>query len=490
MMTLYPILRELRENTGTPLTAGLADRWLNEFADDASLRRALQLAESAWAGLSAAERELVKMPEAEVCELLHDGYANFYPAPTIDPYVALAAAGPWIVSAYGAVIYSAGGYGMLGFGFNPVEIEPFLGSPQVMANVMTPSFAHHRFMDALRRECAHGRGSNPFPRFACLNSGSEAMTLAMRLSDMNAFNLTEPGGRYEGRTPWVVAMEHGFHGRTERPAQISDSCREAYTKHLASHRDRRWVKIIAVNDVAALHAAFDEAEQHDAFIEAVVFEPVQGEGNPGLAISRPFYDAARYVTRDTGAFLIVDAVQAGLRAYGCLSTVSAHGFTDAEAPDVEVWSKALNAGQYPLSVVGMGPRAAEIFRPGVYGNTMTSNPRALDIGTAVLQAVTESVRENIRVRGAELVNKLFLLREEVGDVVGEAQGTGLLVSIKVRDDVPVVAHDGLEQRCRKRGLSVIHGGDNALRFTPGFRMSSAEVDLVVDIVRESIMTFQ
>ena len=374
LSTLHPIIETLREHSGTPATTGISDELLRPFANDPSLRGAFTQAEAAWNGLADDERDLVRANESELCVKLQDGYANFYPANTINPYVALGAAGPWIVTAYGAVLYDTGGYGMLGSGHNPSSVEQHLASPQVMANVMTPSFAQPRFMAALRRECAHGRGSNPFARFACLNSGSESMTLALRLSDRNAFVHTEAGGRYEGRTPWVVAMDGAFHGRTDRPARISDSSRGTYAKHLASHRERSRVKIVPPNDPAGLTAIFDEAERNDAFIESVVLEPVQGEGNPGLAMERPFYDAARKITKDKGALLIVDAIQAGIRTYGCLSLMSAPGFTDAEVPDVETWSKALNAGQYPLSVVGMGPRGAELFRPGIYGNTMTTNP--------------------------------------------------------------------------------------------------------------------
>ena len=51
----------------------------------------------------------------------------------------------------------------------------------------------------------------------------------------------------------------------------------------------------------------------------------------------------------------------------------------------------MNAGQYPLSILAMNERAAGLYRTGVYGNTMTANPRAMDVGTAVLGMVTYSI---------------------------------------------------------------------------------------------------
>jgi len=50
----------------------------------------------------------------------------------------------------------------------------------------------------------------------------------------------------------------------------------------------------------------------------------------------------------------------------------------------------------------------------------------------------------------------------------------------------VVGFHGVEMWCRKHGLGVIHGGKNALRFTPTFAITEAEVELVVEVVRQSI----
>jgi hypothetical protein len=51
----------------------------------------------------------------------------------------------------------------------------------------------------------------------------------------------------------------------------------------------------------------------------------------------------------------------------------------------------------------------------------------------------------------------------------------------------VVGPDGLERWLRLRGLGVIHGGRNALRFTPHFRITSAEVALVLSLVRDGLV---
>jgi acetylornithine/succinyldiaminopimelate/putrescine aminotransferase len=188
--------------------------------------------------------------------------------------------------------------------------------------------------------------------------------------------------------------------------------------------------------------------------------------------------------------LLIDSIQAGIRGQGTLSIVDYDGFQDAEAPDLETWSKALNAGQFPLSVLGLNERAAKLYVVGIYGNTMTTNPRALETAVAVLDRITPEMRQNIRDKGVEFVEKLNALSEELPGTITKVQGTGLLISAELDPErLEVVGFDKVEVWCRKHGLGVIHGGINALRFTPHFNITSEEIDLVIDITRRAIKHF-
>ena len=166
----------------------------------------------------------------------------------------------------------------------------------------------------------------------------------------------------------MIAIEKAFQGRTDRPAQISHSCKDGYDRNLKTFQNRENLKLIPANNIEALKKAFEQADADGVFIELLAIEPVQGEGAPGVCIDRAFYDEARRLTTEHGSMLIIDSVQAGLRGQGCLSIVDYEGFQDAEAPDMEAWSKAINAGQYPLSVVGMTKKSAELYVTGIYGN--------------------------------------------------------------------------------------------------------------------------
>ena len=490
---LEPLLEIRRlSDDSTAQTQGLSDEVIERFCNlDPQLIRAIDEASTSFASLvEEVGLEYLTQDETTLVSSVQSEYINFYSAATINPYVAIAARGPWVITSKGAVLHDNGSYGMLGSGHGPATIIDSMSENWVMANVMTPSFSQKRLSDRLRAELGHTRGECPFSKFICMNSGSESVTVGLRIADVNANRHTGVGGRHEGKPIKLLAVEQAFHGRTDRPAQISHSCKDGYDNNLASFRDRDNLLLVPMNDVEALRAAFSRAENEGFFIELMAIEPVQGEGNPGQSVTREFYDEARRLTLDHGSMFLVDSIQAGLRGQGTLSIIDYPGFESCEAPDLETWSKALNAGQYPLSVIGLGPRAAELYVVGIYGNTMTTNPRALETAIAVLDQITPELRQNIRDRGVELVAKLEQLAAEFPDVIVKVQGTGLLCCAELNPDThPVVGFGKIEETCRKIGLGIIHGGVNALRFTPHFAITSAEIDLIIDTIRKALILY-
>jgi len=212
-----------------------------------------------------------------------------------------------------------------------------------------------------------------------------------------------------------------------------------------------------------------------------------GEGDPGRAVPPAFYAAARELTKAHGTVLLVDSIQAGLRAHGVLSIIDYPGFEGLEAPDMETYSKALNGGQYPLSILAVNERAAGLYRKGIYGNTMTGNPRAMDIASTVLRSLTPEIRANIRNKGVEVQEKLNKLKEELGGLITKVQGTGLLFSCELEPSFKCYGVNSTEEFMRERGIGVIHGGVNSLRFTPHFNITSTEIDLMVEHVRFALL---
>lgn len=483
-------LNEMRAFAGPRQTTGLSDSILEKLLPQfPQLVTAIDQAHVLWSCLKLEYPEWFKLPENELIHRLQDGFVNFYKDEAINPYVAFAAHGPWIISAHGAVIHDNGGYGMLGLGQGPKKVISAMSGDHVMANIMTANFSQRRFLDRMFKEIGHNRPEGkkkPFGKFLCLNSGSEAMTIACRISDIQAKLMTDPGGKHAGKKIRFLSQEGSFHGRTERPARVSHSSKKSY-QHLASFRGDTDLDIIAAGNIDELRAAFANADKNNIYYEAFFIEPVMGEGNPGMALSRAFYDEARKLTRERGTLLIIDSIQAGIRATGNLSICDYPGFEDCEAPDMESYSKAINAGQYPLSVLALTDSAASLYKKGVYGNTMTTNPRALEVACAVLDSLTPELRKNIRDRGVEFLKKFEALAKEFPGVITKVQGTGLLFSVELKEDgYTVLGKKCVELDMRLNGIGVIHGGKNALRFTPHFGITSVEVDMVIESVRQSL----
>ena len=488
-MLTTDLLAALRNRAGAVRTHGLDDDTVNRLSSRfPELVAAVHAAVAEFAAIQSEFAELLDLDEQAQIDAVQAGFINFYADDAVSPYVALAARGPWVVTLKGAVLHDSGGYGMLGFGHTPAHVLEAMAKPQVMANVMSPSLSQLRVTRALRAEIGHSRGGCPYPKFLCLNSGSESVSLAGRIADVNAKLETDAGGAHAGRTIKRLAVKGAFHGRTERPAIFSDSSRKAYVQHLASFRNETSLITVEPYSIEQLKQAFADADANGWFIEALFLEPVMGEGDPGRALPPAFYAAARELTKAHGTLLLIDSIQAGLRAHGVLSIVDYPGFEGLEAPDMETYSKALNGGQYPLSVLAVNERAACLYRKGVYGNTMTANPRALDIASVVLDSLTPELRANVRAKGKEFVDKLNKLKDELGGgLISKVQGTGLLFSCELHPDFKCFGAGSTEEYMRERGLGVIHGGTNSLRFTPHFAITGEEVDLMIAHVRNALL---
>jgi glutamate-1-semialdehyde 2,1-aminomutase len=140
--------------------------------------------------------------------------------------------------------------------------------------------------------------------------------------------------------------------------------------------------VLDYNDATRLEEVFRSAGDT---IAAVILEPVVG--NMGLVRpSLEFLDAARRLTRDSGAILIFDEVMTGFRlAYGGAQELL--GIT----PDLTTLGKIVGGG-LPLGAYG-GRRdimdhvlpAGRVFQAG----TLSGNPLAVAAGTATLEELRD-----------------------------------------------------------------------------------------------------
>lgn len=312
--------------------------------------------------------------------------------------------------------------------------------------------------------------------------------MALRLIDMHAGNVCGQ------RKVHNLVMKGSFHGRTLAAALLTDTTVEAYTKeksHLINKMQDseglNYVLTCEPNNVEELKYWFKRCDEENCFIQSVYLEGVMGEGDPGVALDPEFYKVARELTLKHDSALVIDSVQAGIRTTGNLSICDYKGFETLDPPDFEVFSKALNGGQFPFSVCALSPRGATWYRHGIYGNTLTGNPRGCHVSTTALSMLTPELRANIQNMGKYFVDEYTKLMKELPNAIIRVNGTGLLYQVKLNPRYPVTAMDGVERILRLRGVNVIHGGTNALRFTPGFDTTKEEADMQIAHVRQVLL---
>jgi 4-aminobutyrate aminotransferase-like enzyme len=487
-MTLTPhaALNLLRNAKGAQQSVGIADALLQPFLlEDADLSQALSravVAQQQWQQKfdDGEVPDFFKMPEADAIVLLQQGWLNFYPATSSTPFIPLAAQGPWVISAHGGVFLDVGGYGKDPLGHHPQALQAVLNEPQVMMNVMTAQPSHWRLHQVVAQ--ALGIAPQTF-KLQMLNSGSEGVELALTYVERRMQQLAS-----STTSSWLINLHGSFHGRTARPARVSDSTKSAYQNAGLDRRTPYEIKTITMNDNTALQQIFAQAAQQGAQIVGMIIEMVQGEGNPGAAVTPEFYQQASALCQQAQAVLIVDSVQAGWRAYGTLSPLSDPAFQQLPRPAIEVLSKAIHGGIYPCSLIVIDQSIADSFARGTYGNTMTANPKACDLIIRMCELMTPTLQANLHARSAQWFAGLQQLQQQFPQLIEKVQGTGLLLAIKIARRqselvIPVMGASGLERACRMAGLNIIHGGkDDCLRLTPAFNFNVGQVTLALQLI--------
>jgi acetylornithine aminotransferase len=195
------------------------------------------------------------------------------------------------------------------------------------------------------------------------NTGTEAVEAAFKIA------------RRTGR-PRILAAEGGFHGRTMGALALTHkpAYREPFEPLPAG------VTHLPYGDLDALAAALDDT------VAAVVLEPIQGEA--GVRVAPPGYlAAARRLTAEVGALLILDEVQTGIGRTGAWFAHREPGIGSPElVPDVVTLAKGLGGGIPIGAVIATGP-AARLLGPGSHGTTFGGNPVACAAALAVLHVV-------------------------------------------------------------------------------------------------------
>lgn len=283
---------------------------------------------------------------------------------------------------------------------------------------------------------------NRVGRVFFVNSGAEANENALRLS----LKLT-------GRNK-IVAVEHGFHGRTAAAGAVTWGARE---KWYAFPRTPMDVVFVPRDDTDALNAAVDTDTA------AVIVEPVQGLAG-AYDLAPDFLDAAREACDRAGALLILDEVQTGMGRLGEAFGAQLYGVE----PDILTTAKGL-AGGLPAGAVLMTREMAADLKPGELGTTFGGGPVVCAAIVAVIDAIVQDeLLERVRSASAQL--RALSGTGPVTDI----QGAGLLLGLRTRPRAAAV-RDALLERDILTGTS---SDPHVLRLLPPLILEDEHVQIL------------
>jgi acetylornithine aminotransferase len=279
--------------------------------------------------------------------------------------------------------------------------------------------------------------------FFC-NSGAEANEAAFKLS------------RRLGRTQ-VVSTVGAFHGRTMGALALTGQPSKADPfRPLPGD-----VVHVPYGDAQALADAVSDATA------MVILEPIQGEN--GVLVPPPGYlEAARAVTAEHGALLVLDEVQTGLGRTGQWFAHQAEGIE----PDVITLAKGLGGG-LPLGACLAFGAAADLLGPGSHGSTFGGNPVSCAAALAVLHTIeTEDLLDHVKLVGERLRRGIEALGHPG---IAGVRGAGLLLGIVLTEPISKSTVDNL----REAGFLTNNVQPDAIRLAPPLILTTEQADAFV-----------
>ncbi|MFJ3378767.1 acetylornithine transaminase [Curtobacterium sp. NPDC090217] len=287
------------------------------------------------------------------------------------------------------------------------------------------------------------------------NSGAEANEAAFKLARLNK--------GADGRKTRILALKQGFHGRTMGALALTGkpALQEDFLPMIpgVDHVD---------TTIEALEHAIDDT------VAALILEPIKGEAGV-VDLPDGFLAAARRLTEEHGALLILDEIQTGVGRTGSWFAFQHLGVV----PDAITIAKGI-AGGFPIGALVTFGRASELFSAGQHGSTFGGNP----LGTRVANAVLGEIED------AGLVDAALVKGERIragiaaiaSPLVEEIRGRGLLIGVGLHR--PVAA--AISAAALERGLIVNAPNEASLRIAPPLIVSDAEIDEFLSILAQSM----
>ncbi|WP_138989551.1 aspartate aminotransferase family protein [Larkinella sp. C7] len=289
-------------------------------------------------------------------------------------------------------------------------------------------------------------GYPDYALFLC-NSGAEANENALKLASFHT-------GRKN-----VVAFKKSFHGRTAGAVAATDNPSIVAPINYNEH-----VTFLPYNDIEAAKAGITDETC------AVIIEGIQGVGGIQVA-SDAFLQALRQKCDETGAILILDAVQCG---YGRSGQFFSHQFSGI-TPDLITMAKGMGNG-FPIGGVLISPKFHATY--GLLGTTFGGNHLACTAGIAVLDIMQE---ENLIENAAQIGEYIMDGVRQIGGYK-DLRGRGLMIGIEYDFPVESLRNSLLFEHRIFTGVA----GKNTIRLLPSLALGREEVDVFLEALSKEV----
>jgi adenosylmethionine-8-amino-7-oxononanoate aminotransferase len=304
------------------------------------------------------------------------------------------------------------------------------------------------------------------------DNGSTAVEVAVKL----AIQYWSNRGRSDRRR--IVALQHAYHGDTVGAMSVSDE--SIFTAPFAP--------LLFSVDRVEPSAIEEHVQVHGEKIAAVIVEPMlQGAGGmimwPAAQLAR-----VREVCYRHGILMIADEVLTGFGRTGRMFACEHASVT----PDIICLSKALTAGYMPMAVTAVTNAVYDAFlsddraKTFFHGHSFTANPLACAVALASLDLFEEG----------NMLARIARLEQQLRDGLAPLAQLPAVADVRVLGGVGVVELksgggylDDIGPRLYNafldRGILLRPLG-NVLYFMPPYVITDAEVDWVIQRIRDVI----
>ncbi len=339
---------------------------------------------------------------------------------------------------------------------HPVFVEAIAAQAATLAHVSNYFATPPQLELAARLKRLAGTGEHGRVYFG--NSGAEANEAAFKLARLHGS---------AGDRPRILALTDAFHGRTMGTLALTGKpyMQQPFLPMVPG------VEFID-STVEALEAALDDR------VAALFVEPIKGEAGV-IDLPEGYLQAARELTAQHGALLIVDEIQTGAGRTGEWFAFQHAGIT----PDAITVAKGIGGG-FPIGALITFGAASDLFYPGTHGSTFGGNALGTAVSSAVLGAIEdEGLVRNAAERGAQLRAAITAIDSRL---IAGCRGRGLLIGVGLRHPVAkaVVA------AAQEHGLIINAPNDETIRLVPALNIGDVEVEEFVALFTAALRTVE